>query len=66
MLKLKECCLYLYDLKKAETFYNGILGLPVFSHVEDRHIFFRAGEAVFLCFNPDATRNEESLPPHYG
>lgn len=65
MLKLKECCLYLHDLEKAKTFYNNVLELPVISFVADRHVFFRAGEAVFLCFNPDVTREESTLPPHF-
>jgi len=65
MLTLKESCFYLRDLDKARSFYQDILGLPVISYVEHRHIFFRAGAAVFLCFNPDITKSEEVLPAHF-
>jgi catechol 2,3-dioxygenase-like lactoylglutathione lyase family enzyme len=29
-----------------------------------RHVFFRAGESVLLCFIAERTAQEESLPPH--
>jgi catechol 2,3-dioxygenase-like lactoylglutathione lyase family enzyme len=32
--------------------------------VPDRHIFFRAGESVLLCFIASQTENEKELPPH--
>lgn len=65
IIQVKETCLYIKDLDRAQDFYNGKLGLPVISKVEGRHIFFRAGSSVLLCFIPEVTRNEEKLPPHY-
>ena len=63
---IKETCLYFNDLEKALTFYNGILNLPVISYVEGAHIFFRAGESVLLCFQPDVSRKKVSPPGHWG
>jgi catechol 2,3-dioxygenase-like lactoylglutathione lyase family enzyme len=63
--QVKETCLYIQDLDRAKDFYNGILGFPIISKVNNRHIFFRAGSSVLLCFNPDVTKNEDKLPPHF-
>ena len=63
--QIKESCLYVEDIDRSEHFYHQMLGLPVISKVEKRHIFFRAGSSVLLCFIPEATRNEKTLPPHY-
>jgi len=63
--QIKEVCLYINDLDEAEKFYHQQLELPVISRVEGRHIFFRVGPNVLLCFKPEVTKNEESLPPHY-
>ncbi|MEX0966332.1 MAG: VOC family protein [Bacteroidia bacterium] len=63
--QIKETCLYISDLDAAWDFYHKKLGLPVISRVEGRHIFFRAGASVLLCFIAGATRNEENLPPHF-
>ncbi|MFM9837118.1 MAG: VOC family protein [Cyclobacteriaceae bacterium] len=63
--QIKETCLYFQDLEKAKEFYHGLLGLPVISHVEDKHIFFRAGSSVLLCFNPDDSKQKKSPPPHF-
>lgn len=63
--QIKETCLYISDLDKAQHFYQGKLGLPVISKVDHRHIFFRAGQSVLLCFLPEVTRKEPSLPPHF-
>jgi catechol 2,3-dioxygenase-like lactoylglutathione lyase family enzyme len=38
--------------------------LPLIALVKDRHIFFRAGHSVLLCFLAEATKNEKELPPH--
>ncbi len=65
ILKIKETCLYVSDLQATRDFYNGILGLPVISLVEGRHVFFKAGEDVLLCFIAEATKNEKVLPPHF-
>ncbi|MDO6389803.1 VOC family protein [Pontibacter sp. BT731] len=64
--KIKETCLYITDLERSRQFYNGKLGLLVIGEVKDRHIFFRAGESVLLCFLPEASRKGGTLPPHFG
>jgi len=63
--QIKETCLYVKDLDATAAFYQGGLGLPVIGRVEGRHIFFRAGSSVLLCFIAAATRQETNLPPHY-
>lgn len=65
-MQLKESCLYVKDLDHAERFYHRILQLPIISRAEGRHIFFRAGSVVLLCFLPEVTKKEEHLPPHFG
>jgi catechol 2,3-dioxygenase-like lactoylglutathione lyase family enzyme len=62
--RIKETCIYVSDLQRTKTFYAEGLGLPVISMVPDRHIFFRAGESVLLCFIAAQTENEKELPPH--
>ena len=62
---VKEICLYTADLADTKTFYHGILGLKIISQAPDRHIFFRIGDQVLLCFNPEKTRFEKKLPPHF-
>ncbi len=64
--QIKETCLYVRDLEQTKQFYHEKLGLPLISHVEGRHVFFRAGSSVLLCFNPEVTKREETLPPHFG
>ena len=63
--QIKETCLYFHDLEKANDFYNGMLGLPVISHVPGKHIFFRAGTSVLLCFNPADSKHKKRPPPHF-
>jgi len=63
--QIKETCLYVQDLNITKSFYNEKLGFSIISHVENRHIFFRAGTSVLLCFNPEQTKEEKNLPPHY-
>lgn len=63
--RIKETCLYISDIDKAKEFYHQKLGLQVYAFVEKRHIFFRVGENMLLCFVPEATRNEKILPPHF-
>ena len=65
-LKIKETCLYFRDLEKARLFYHKALGLPVISYVAGKHIFFRAGSSVLLCFNPDDSSSKKSPPGHFG
>lgn len=64
--KIKETCLYVSDLEKARAFYHEVLGLPIISYVEEKHIFFRAGSSVLLCFNPEDSKTKTSPPAHYG
>ena len=63
--QIKETCLYVEDLDRTAAFYHGKLGLEIISKVEGRHVFFRAGTSVLLCFIAAATREETQLPPHY-
>lgn len=63
--QVKEVCLYVDDLYKAECFYHDLLQFPVISKVLGRHIFFRVGTTVLLCFIPDVTKQENTLPPHW-
>ncbi|KEO74156.1 VOC family protein [Anditalea andensis] len=63
--QIKETCLYINDLHKAEAFYHGFMRMPVISKVDNRHIFFRCGSSVLLCFNPEETKHEQNLPPHF-
>lgn len=62
--RIKETCIYVSELDQTERFYHGQLGLPVISKVQGRHIFFRAGESVLLCFIASQTEKESELPPH--
>lgn len=63
---IKETCLYIKDLDKAEEFYHKTLGLPLVSKEPGRHIFFRAGTSMLLCFIAANTKNETRFPAHYG
>lgn len=63
--QVKETCLYVQDLDRTEQFYHEKLGLPTISKSDGRHIFFRAGTSVLLCFLPEETRRDEQLPPHW-
>lgn len=62
--RIKETCIYVTDLKATREFYSYKLQLPLISYVEGRHVFFKAGESVLLCFIADKTKQETELPPH--
>lgn len=64
-LQIKETCIYWENLDEMRNFYHHLLELPVISHVEGKHIFFRAGSSVLLCFNPHDSKNKKSPPGHY-
>lgn len=64
--QIKETCLYVADLQRTQDFYEGKLGLKMFSKREESHVFFRAGSSVLLCFLPEVSREKTSLPGHYG
>jgi catechol 2,3-dioxygenase-like lactoylglutathione lyase family enzyme len=63
-MQVLETCLYTSDLEAAKQFYQGVLGLELFSEQPGRHLFFRAETGVFLVFNPDVTKQDQNLPPH--
>lgn len=62
--RIKETCIYVTNLDRTRSFYHDTLGLELISQVKDRHVFFRAGESVLLCFIAEQTKKEEVLPPH--
>lgn len=64
--QVKETCLYVNDLERMRSFYEGMLGLPVIHFKPERHIFFRVGKDVLLFFNAEATASDEELPTHFG
>lgn len=65
-----ESALYVTDLRAAEAFYGGVLGLERIAKVEGRHVFFRCGAGVLLLFDASATRVAPPegarlpVPPH--
>lgn len=63
---IKETCIYTTSLEAAKAFYHDKLGLPVISEVSGKHIFFRAGNSVLLCFNPTDSKSKTSPPAHFG
>lgn len=63
--QVKETCLYVHSLVKIRDFYHDKLGMPLISYKEGRHVFFRVGSSVLLCFIAKVTREEERLPPHF-
>jgi len=66
IIGIKETCLYVNDLARTRSFYEGVIGLSCFSFVEGNHAFFRAGYSVLLCFDPTASRDQQRLPQHFG
>jgi catechol 2,3-dioxygenase-like lactoylglutathione lyase family enzyme len=63
--QIKETCIYTTDLTAARKFYHELLGLPILGEVKEKHIFFRAGNSVLLCFNPEDSRMKKSPPAHF-
>jgi catechol 2,3-dioxygenase-like lactoylglutathione lyase family enzyme len=53
-------------LEQAIKFYHEVLELPIISHANGKHAFFRAGTSVLLCFNPEDSKQKKSPPAHYG
>ena len=64
--QIKETCLYVESLEKIREFYSNVLSMPVISYKEGRHVFFRVGSSVLLCFIAEVTKAEKNLPPHFG
>jgi len=65
-IRIKETCLYVQDLQRTKSFYQGKLGLEVIGEVAGRHLFFRAGESVLLCFIAEESAKSQMVPPHFG
>ncbi|HEY0030831.1 MAG TPA: VOC family protein [Bacteroidia bacterium] len=64
-LQIKETCIYVKDLQQSYVFYHEMLELEMIGEVKDRHIFFRAGASVLLCFIAEQTLHHSfPLPPH--
>jgi len=63
--QIKETCIYSRDLIAAREFYHDLLGLAIIGEQTGKHIFFRAGSSVLLCFNPDDSRLKQSPPAHF-
>ncbi|WP_339904841.1 VOC family protein [uncultured Cyclobacterium sp.] len=63
--RIKETCLYVDDLDLAERFYHQILEMPLISKEDQRHVFFRCGDSVLLCFLLEITKHDSNLPPHF-
>lgn len=63
--QIKETCLYVNDLSACKSFYHDLLGLEVINEVVGKHVFFRAGTSVLLCFLPENSKTQDTPPPHY-
>ena len=57
-----EAAVYVDDLDRAGDFYGGLLGLGEILRVDGRHVFFRCGSTVLLCFIAEATRQPSTNP----
>ncbi len=63
--QVKETCIYVSDLELTQNFYQKVLDFPIIAKKSGRHVFFRAGTSVLLCFLPEASSRETELPPHF-
>lgn len=61
---IKETALYVEELERTRLFYEGKLGFEVIGQKKGRHIFFKVGASVLLCFLSEASLIEDELPPH--
>jgi catechol 2,3-dioxygenase-like lactoylglutathione lyase family enzyme len=64
-MRVLETCLYAHNLETAEAFYRS-LGFEFVSKMAGRHVFFRAGDAMLLIFNPTMSAMAGELPAHAG
>ncbi|MCW9705504.1 VOC family protein [Fodinibius salsisoli] len=64
--QIKETSLYVQNLERTETFYKEKLGFKMIAKEEGRHVFFKVGSSVLLCFLSGATQQDDKLPPHHG
>ena len=65
-IKIKETCLYVHDLNRIKQFYHETLELPIIHYEPGKHIFFRLGSSVLLCFNPEDSKMKVTPPAHFG
>lgn len=65
-IKIKETCLYVHDLERTKKFYHEVLQLPIIHYELGKHIFFRLGSSVLLCFNPADSKTKTTPPAHFG
>lgn len=62
--KVVETGIYVEDLERARSFYEGVLGLKVVQSEPGRHVFLNAGKSMLLLFRAERTLEETKLPPH--
>ena len=63
-MTIKETCLYVKNVPRSAKFYSWLLAANPIGFDKDRHVFFRLGKSVLLCFNAKATKKEGILPAH--
>lgn len=69
-MQILESALYAENLEETAAFYADVMDLERIASAEGRHVFFRAGDGVFLLFRPSATREPPAedarvpVPPH--
>ena len=66
LIGIKETCLYVADTERTRIFYAELLGLECFNHQPGVLAFFRAGNSVLLCFNPERSTVKKGVPRHFG
>lgn len=66
LVRVLESALYADDLRKAEDFYAGVLGLELDSKQAERHLFFKCGPTMLLVFNPEQTLHQAGPVPAHG
>ena len=64
LLGVLETVLYYTDHGRSRSFYGDVLGMRLIAEEPGRHLFYRAGESVFLLFQIDDARGKESPPAH--
>lgn len=58
-----ETALYYTDEEATARFYVDIMGMKPIGRRPGYFLFYRAGDSVFLLFDPESSRHSESLPP---
>lgn len=63
--RILETCLCVDDLTVARQFYTEVLGLTIYAEQNDRHLFFRVGNQMFLLFDPkESSKPLGTIPAH--